>query len=316
VLLEEVNVLRSIEHRIESLFEGVFGRAFRSHVQPVELARKLAKEMDEHRTVSLSRVYVPNEYHLYLSPKDREQFAGYEQGLVSELADYLADHARREGYALVSRPRIELREDDDLSVGEFGIAARLVQAPEPSVPEQPPPPAEPGGTRAYEIPPVPVVPPPVPAPPASEIAAPDPVDEPEPVAESVAAPETAEEPEPVLESDTPVEALAAGAVAAAAEPAETKPPARGVLVSAGISHELDGPLLTLGRSRDCDIPIDDPSVSRRHAEVHRDADGFVLVDLGSTNGTQVNGHKIDRSPLQNGDRITLGQTELRFERVS
>ena len=79
-------MLRSIEHRIESLFEGVFGRAFRSHVQPVELARKLAKEMDDHRTVSVSRVYVPNEYHLYLSPRDREQFRGYEQGLLSSSA--------------------------------------------------------------------------------------------------------------------------------------------------------------------------------------------------------------------------------------
>ncbi len=88
-----------------------------------------------------------------------------------------------------------------------------------------------------------------------------------------------------------------------------------MLVSAGVSHELDRPLLTLGRSRDCDIPIDDPSVSRRHAELHRDSDGFTLVDLGSTNGTQVNGRKIDRVPLQNGDRITLGQTELRFERL-
>ena len=122
-------MLRSIEHRIESLFEGVFGRAFRSHVQPVELARKLAKEMDEAKTVSVSRVYVPNEYHLYLSPKDREQFRGYEEGLLHELSDYLADHARREGYALVSRPRVELHEDADLSVGEFGIAARLAQAP-------------------------------------------------------------------------------------------------------------------------------------------------------------------------------------------
>ena len=73
-----MSVLRGIESRIESLFEGVFGRAFRTHVQPVELARKLAKEMDEHRSVSVSRVYVPNEYTLYLSPPDRSQFSAYE----------------------------------------------------------------------------------------------------------------------------------------------------------------------------------------------------------------------------------------------
>ena len=122
-----MSVLRSIEHRIESLFEGVFGRAFRSHVQPVELARKLAKEMDEHKTISVSRVYVPNEYLLYLSPADREQFRGYEDSLLTELADYLAEHARREGYALLSTPRVVMDEDGDLELGEFGIATRMVQ---------------------------------------------------------------------------------------------------------------------------------------------------------------------------------------------
>ena len=90
-------VLRALEQKIESLFEGVFGRAFRSSVQPVELARKLAKEMDEHKTVSISRVYVPNEYVLYLAPNDREEFATYEASLLTELADYLSEHARREG---------------------------------------------------------------------------------------------------------------------------------------------------------------------------------------------------------------------------
>src|SRR4026209_2236729 len=109
-----MSVLRSIEHRIESLVEGVFGRAFRSHVQPVELARKLAKEMDEHKTVSVSRVYVPNEYVLYPAPQDRAQLPP-EDELLTELGDYLSEHARREGYALVSTPRVLLEEDDDLA---------------------------------------------------------------------------------------------------------------------------------------------------------------------------------------------------------
>ena len=99
-----MSVLRSIEHRIESIVEGVFGRAFRTHVQPVELARKLAKEMDEAKSVSVSRVYVPNEYTLYLCPSDRDQFSSYEDSLLTELSDYLSEHARREGYALLSTP--------------------------------------------------------------------------------------------------------------------------------------------------------------------------------------------------------------------
>ena len=101
-----MSVLRSIEHRIESIVEGVFGRAFRTHVQPVELARKLAKEMDDAKSVSVSRVYVPNEYTVYLCPSDRDQFATYEDSLRTELSDYLSEHARREGYALLSTPRV------------------------------------------------------------------------------------------------------------------------------------------------------------------------------------------------------------------
>src|SRR3989440_5040310 len=97
-----MSVLRNIEHKIEGLFEGVFGRAFRTHVQPVELARKLTKEMDEHRMVSVSRVYVPNEYTVYLSPQDRDQFSSYEDSLKSELQEYLAEHARRENYDLLT----------------------------------------------------------------------------------------------------------------------------------------------------------------------------------------------------------------------
>ena len=132
-------VLRSIESKIEGLFEGVFGRAFRTHVQPIELARKLVKEMDDHRNVSVSRVYVPNEYTVYLSPDDRKQFAGYEEALVGELQEYLAEHARRERYALLGRSaRARRRRDDDLAVGEFGIATRLV-AGEGSAEPQPPP---------------------------------------------------------------------------------------------------------------------------------------------------------------------------------
>src|SRR5437868_3175763 len=120
-------VLRAIEQKIEALFEGVFGRAFRTNVQPVELARKLAKEMDDHRTVSVSRVYVPNEYTVYLSSSDREQFEGYETSLLGELEEYLAEHAKRENYALLTPPHVLLETDDDLVLGEFGIATRMVQ---------------------------------------------------------------------------------------------------------------------------------------------------------------------------------------------
>jgi Protein of unknown function (DUF3662)/FHA domain len=271
-----VSVFRSIEHGIQSVLEGAFGRAFRSHVQPVELARKLAKEMDDHRTVSVSRVYVPNEYQLWLSPSDREQFSNYEDSLLTELSDYLSEHARREGYALLSTPKVTLHEDEDLSVGEFGIATRTVQ------PRKAAPPA--AGSEA-QLPPVPA------APPVEQAA-----DVGETKIFKPPAPDTA---------------------AVSAEEAERlglahKPPA--AIILDGRRHELTKRRLVIGRSRDCDLTLDDPNVSRRHAEISNEDGTYWVVDLGSTNGIEVNGSRVERAELENGDLIVLGRTSLTFER--
>src|SRR4051794_3890126 len=164
-----MSVLRSIEGKIEALFEGVFGRAFRTHVQPVELARKLAKEMDDHRVVSVSRVYVPNEYAIYLSPADREQFSSYEDSLRSELQEYIAEHARRENYALATRPRVRFETDTDLGDGVFGIATRMIEPSDNGAPEPAP---EPGATMIYRPEPAPEPPPAAPAAPEAPDAPP------------------------------------------------------------------------------------------------------------------------------------------------
>jgi hypothetical protein len=258
-----VTVLRAIEQKIEGLFEGVFGRAFRAHVQPVELARKLAKEMDDNRTASVSRVYVPNEYTVYLAPPDREQFDGYEEALVGELQDYLAQHARREEYELLSPPAVSMETDADLSIGEFGIATRMVQrekrTPEPGEPKSQP---TPGATMIYK---------------------PEPEAAPVPVSE------------PDLEEDE-----------------TASPPA---IVRAGAAeYPVEGGRLVIGRSRDCDIRLADPNVSRQHAEIRREGETFLVVDLDSTNGVEVNGRRAKRARLEDGDTILLGSTELVFER--
>ena len=95
-----MSVLRNLEAKLGGLVEGAFGRAFKTSVQPVELAHKLAKEMEDNQMASVSRVYVPNHYRVFLSPKDREQFASYEPALRKELSDYLLEHARQESFAL------------------------------------------------------------------------------------------------------------------------------------------------------------------------------------------------------------------------
>src|SRR5436305_2093865 len=124
-----MSVLRSLESKIAELVEGTFSRAFKSEVRPVEIARKLAREMEQHKSVSLSRTYVPNEYRVYLSPRDRERFADYEEALASELAGYLLEHARSERLALMSRPVVEFETDDRLRLGEFGIQTRVITPP-------------------------------------------------------------------------------------------------------------------------------------------------------------------------------------------
>jgi len=131
----------------EGLVEGVFSRAFSSEVQPVELARKLAKEMDAHKTASVQRVYVPNEYTVFLSKQDRNKLEGYERSLEQELSGYLLEHARKRGYDLLTRPAVDFQTDERLRLGEFGIQARLVKPPahEGQAPEQ----GEEGHTMVY-----------------------------------------------------------------------------------------------------------------------------------------------------------------------
>ena len=124
-----MSALRNVEDTIGGFVERVFGRLFRGHVEPVELARKLAREMEDHKTVSVSRVYVPNEYVIYLSPGDRNRFASFEGSLTTELGVYVAERARHEGFTLLSNPQVRLDTDTDLRVGEYGIACRVVDPP-------------------------------------------------------------------------------------------------------------------------------------------------------------------------------------------
>ena len=245
-------MLRAIEQRLERLFEGMFGRAFRTNVQPVELARKLAKEMDEHRSTSVTRIYVPNEYTIYLSGADRQQFETYESSLVSELEEYLAEHAARENYALLTPPRVIFETDDDLGMGEFGIATRMAQPTPGEEPDE----SEAGATMIYK-------------------------------------PRT-QPTEAVSLEEMGVERTA------------------GVLTWGGRRRLLDKKRSILGRSRDVDIQIEDPNVSRRHAEVVQEGSAWWVIDLGSTNGIEVDGRRVQRARLDDGTSFVIGETTVTF----
>jgi hypothetical protein len=250
-----MSVLRSLENKIAGLVEGTFSRAFRSEVRPVEIARKLAREMEEHKSHSVSRTYVPNEYRVFLSPRDRERFADYEEALAGELAGYLLEHARREQLALPSRPVIEFETDDRLGLGEFGIQTSVVHPQEAR--DEPPVSEESGRTMIYST---------------------------------------------------------AGRVA---EPLEDRAHARqqtALLLIDGKRMVVGPAGVTLGRSRQCDVVLDDPNVSREHAEIRPRGGSWVLTDLGSTNGSSLNGRRIERPEVvRPGDEVEIGTSSITFE---
>jgi hypothetical protein len=253
-----MSMLRNLEAKLGGLVEGAFGKAFRTSVQPVELAHKLAKEMEDNQMASVSRVYVPNHYRVFLSPQDREQFASYEPALRKELSDYLLEHARQESFALSTRPQVEFHTDDRLDLGEFGIQAQLLAPPEEE---------QPAGAAD------------VPAPSAGDF------------------------------GHTMVYSPSREA-----RPLEAPQGRRqALLVGQDRRNVLSGSRVVLGRSREADIVLQDPNVSRRHAELRRDEGGWQVVDLGSTNGIKVNGRRVDHQPLSPGDQITIGVTDLTFE---
>jgi len=299
----EMGIFRRIESGLERAFEGGFGRTFKSHVHPAEIARKLRKEMDDHRTISVSQVYVPNIYTVYLASADREQFLTFEASLRTELASYLTDYANRQVYSLPGKVRVVIESAEELEVGMFGISVATEE--EPRMPEQDamPPHSERARLATEEEPPLP----PEFAeqalqPVEFEPAAPVPVVAPAPAA----APAPAEMP---AASET---ALLSAREAAAAGLAQD----RYRLRWAGGDLDIDRRAIVIGRSRECDLVLDDRNVSRRHAELVREGDGFVLRDLDSTNGSSVNGRRVRTAPVASGDTILVGSTSLTLERIS
>lgn len=253
-----MGVARSIEKRLEGLVEGFFVRVFKSGLQPVEVGRRILREMSENRTVSVNRIYAPNEFRVEMGPDDHRRFSQMEAGLHGEFSELVIDHAKENRWNLMGMPRITFEEDASLSKGRFRVEASLTADPDagaPRVATRRPQPEEASFTRAIPV--------------GSD-------------AERL----TEEEAEfVVLGSDG----------------------------SAKDRIRITEPPATIGRLSTNDVVLSDPNVSRRHAELRRAGGRWVLVDLGSTNGTTVNGKLAREHHLSDGDTLGFGTSELRFE---
>jgi hypothetical protein len=215
--------LQQFERRLERLVEGAFAKAFRSGLQPVEIGRRLTREMEVNRTVAPRGTLTPNHFTVALGPADRARFEPIEQELVSELIAVARDHARAENYVFLGAVAVEMVTDPDLSPGIVLVSGEMRSAE--------------GG------------------------------------------------------------------------PAE-------LVLGDGTRYALGAGAVIIGRLPECDIVLADANASRRHVEVRQATDGgagYLAVDLGSTNGTKVNGVPIHSHRLRHGDEITIGSTHLRFE---
>ena len=214
--------LERFERRLERLVEGAFAKTYRRGLQPVEIGRRLTREMDLQRTAGIRGTIAPNIFRVVLSEEDVSRFESFAEALSGELVEAARQHARQEGYALLGPVEVELLEDSDLRPGVFLIETEVQEGP--------------GGG-----------------------------------------------------------------------------PAAALVTPSGDRVPLEEEPLVIGRLPECQLRLDDPNVSRRHAEIRRQ-DGYVtVVDLGSTNGTLVNGVPAKERRLNEGDRITVGRTTLTFE---
>ena len=215
--------LKGFERRLERMVEGVFARAFRSGLRPVELGRRLVREIDDNRSVDVrGRTIVPNHFTVELSDADFENFTEYRDTLERELCDAAREHARDEGYSFAGPVSVDFTLAPTMHTGAFQITGRLREGE--------------GGVGAGSL-----------------------------------------------------------------------------VLPTGDRVVLGEQTLAIGRMPECNIVLADPNVSRRHAEIRPKGVGYVVVDLGSTNGTRVNGVRVTEHELADGDEIALGNTKIRFE---
>jgi len=279
-----LSLLSDFEDRVGRIVEGGFARAFRSPVQPAELAKAVGKEADRGRSVGVGKIYAPTLYNILLSPEDDEKLGGFAETLAGELETYLVGYTRERGYALATRPIVRFIVDPELRLGRFDVIGELLS------------PCELAEELGEEI--------------DEETAQP-------PSAEAQAIAELAELGQlsrPERRTSIPVirPGLFFDAEAEDSDAFGTRSPGIATVTVRGVESDvvLRGDRMVVGRLSSCDVCLQDHNTSRQHAAFVREGGAWAIEDLGSTNGTLVNGRAVDRISLRDGDVIVVGITEL------
>ncbi|WP_042374575.1 FhaA domain-containing protein [Streptacidiphilus neutrinimicus] len=302
-----MGALKKFEQRLEGFVNGAFAKVFKSEVQPVEIAGALQRECDNNASIwNRDRTVVPNDFIVELSPHDHERLSPYSGQLGNELAGMVREYAQAQRYSFMGPLSVQLERAEDLDTGLYRVRSRI-QANEaaqaPAQPQyQPQPPAAPYGGRAQQAwQPQPAQPPMAPPPAAPPLPG---IDGP-----------TSFTGNP---SQRPGEGGPQAFPGAPTQAAPVQGPVgantRRWLELNGQRHQLDRPVLVLGRSTEADIRVDDPGVSRRHAEV-RVGNPSMVLDLGSTNGIVVDGQHTTRATLRDGSRIVVGSTTIVYRQA-
>ncbi len=230
----------------EQLLEGSLGRLMGGRLEPVDLAKRLARVMDDNQTVGAGKVFVPNRYQVQLSTADFNAFKSFQAALEEELGNYLAEVAERRQFSFVGRPHVTLSENPQVRQGNARIEAQLMDAQGVTF-------GGPGMTQELQI----------------------------------------------------------AQIQAAARPTAPSP-TLAWLTDGAREVPIRGPRLTLGRALDNDMILESAGVSRHHAQVEQRHGRYILRDLNSTHGSQVNGQPVQEVVLRDGDVITLGGQRLVF----
>lgn len=242
-----MGVLQRFERRLEGMVEGAFARAFKSELQPVEVASAVQREMDDRAAiVAQGRTLVPNDFVVEVAASDHDRLDVYAESLGVELANLARDYAKEQGYSFVGPVRMRFEGVPGLATGTFRIRSGVIRGST----------IEGGEVRQ----------------PASDL------------------------PRAAAQFPGRPRLIIAGSGGA----------------GEGRTYDLQTPMTLLGRGTDCDLRLVDPGVSRHHAELRVEDGQVVLVDLGSTNGTFVNGQPVRRIALSDGTHVTLGRTTLVF----